>query len=67
IVLAMLLRIRAMTRHGHATLRLVTTGHSRSQNSVVPLAYAGGPCGVRAGKRSVVSAWQASLLHGLPA
>jgi hypothetical protein len=31
----MRLRIRAMPRHGHATLSLVTTGHSRSQNGVL--------------------------------
>ena len=30
----MRLSIRAMKRYGHGTLRLVTTGHSRSQNGV---------------------------------
>jgi len=31
----MRLRIRAMPRHAHATLSIVTTGHSRSQNGVL--------------------------------
>jgi len=35
LVLAARLRIRAMPRHAHATLSIVTTGHSRSQNGVL--------------------------------
>jgi len=57
--------------HGQATLRLVITGPCRSQNGVVSLAYAGGPCRrsarTRAGGKhcaSVTSAWIAGSKSG---
>ena len=65
LVLAPHQRAHSDSRCQTATFILVTTGHSRSQNGVAPLAYAGGPCYVRLAK-SDSKFDRASLPHGLP-